>query len=66
MKKGNFMLKQKDLADEAANRARAARERQGLDDARLKDKERESGFSMEERATTKGQPAPDSNASSGY
>ncbi|MBX9687294.1 MAG: hypothetical protein K2X27_11365 [Candidatus Obscuribacterales bacterium] len=64
MKKGNFMLKQKGMADEAERRARGDRERQSLDEARIRDKDREaSGFSPEQRQS---QPATPVNPSSGY
>lgn len=65
VKKGNYMLKQRGEAEQAEGRARADRERQSLDDARLKDKERDqSGFAGEGSATST--PAAPSKPSSGY
>lgn len=65
VKKGNYMLKQRGEAEQADRRARADRERQSLDDARLRDKEHDqSGFSGEAGAA--GQPLPPGKPSSGY
>ncbi len=64
VKKGNYMLKQKGLAEEASARERAEQERIKLDEARLRDRERESGFVQEPGAQS--QPLPPSKPSSGY
>jgi hypothetical protein len=69
VKKGNYMLKQRGQSEEADRRARADRERASLDDARLKDKERDqSGFSGDLSAPGGQQApaAPPGKASSGY
>lgn len=64
VKKGNHMLKQRGLAEEASAREKAERERSQLDSARLRDKERESGFSTEQ-GNTVNQPPP-GKPSTGY
>lgn len=64
VKKGNYMLKQRGLAEEASAKEKAERERSALDSARLRDKERESGFSTEQ-GNTVNQPPP-GNPSTGY
>lgn len=58
VKKGRFMLKQRGLAEEAASRARADRERQSLDDARAKDQQREAGFSSPDKSNPPPGPPP--------
>lgn len=70
VKKGNNMLRQRGMAEEATAKARADRERQSLDDARLKDKERESStsFGSDAGATqqTQAPPGPPPKPSNGY
>ena len=64
VKKGNHLLKQRGMAEEATARDRAERERQSLDNARLRDKERESGFQTEQGNTVAAPPP--GKPSSGY
>lgn len=64
VKKGNHLLKQRGMAEEASARERAERERSSLDAARLRDKERESGF-VNEQGNTVAAPPP-GKPSTGY
>lgn len=66
VKKGNFMLKQRNQQDEVAARERADKERQLLDAARLRDKDRESGFLPGDTPAKQEQPQAPANPSSGY
>lgn len=61
VKKGSYMMKQRGMADDAERKARADRERQGLDDARNKDQTREAGFSPDGKSTPAPPPAPPSS-----
>lgn len=66
MKKGNFMLKQRNQESELAAKERANRENRLLDEARLRDKERESGFLPGDTPPRQEQPQQPTNPSAGY
>lgn len=65
VKKGNVMLKQRGLQEEAAARERSESERKLLDEARARDKERESGF-VSGDGQQQAPPPPPGKPSSGY